>query len=110
MKAKELGNFGEDMAAKYLELQGYCIQCRNFRCRAGEIDLVASKGETLHFIEVKTRRSDRFGTPAESVTKVKQAHMHEAVQRYLSLLPKSGRCRKLQIDVIAIRIDHIEDI
>ena len=110
MKVNELGKFGEDMAAKYLELQGYCIQCRNFRCRAGEIDLVASKGGTLHFIEVKTRRGDLFGTPEESVTKMKQAHMRQAVQRYLSLIPESGRSRKPQMDVIAIRIDHIEVI
>lgn len=62
------GNYGEDLACEYLKKQGYKIIERNFRIRGGEIDIVAKDGETLVFVEVKTRWSHDFGLPKESVT------------------------------------------
>ena len=64
MTNQQLGRIGEDTAKAFLECKGYRILHRNFRCRAGEIDLVALKGRILHFIEVKTRQGDSYGHPA----------------------------------------------
>ena len=68
MSSKQSGNYGEDLAAKYLKNNGYKILERNYRIRGGEIDIVAKEGETLVFVEVKTRYSHEFGTPVESMT------------------------------------------
>ena len=58
---KKTGQLGEDIAVSFLETQGYTILARNYRQRFGEIDIVAEDGDTLVFVEVKTRKNDRFG-------------------------------------------------
>ncbi len=68
----EEGLSGEDAACQYLEQKGYKILRRNFRCYSGEIDIIAAKGQTLSFIEVKTRSSTLYGLPREAVTFGKQ--------------------------------------
>lgn len=68
-----LGRRGEDLAAELLERSGYVVLERNYRCRAGEIDIVAVDGGTLVFCEVKTRRTARWGEPSEAVHSAKQA-------------------------------------
>src|SRR6266576_5443579 len=77
-----LGERGENMAAKYLRNQGYKIICRNFRCDVGEIDIVARDGQTLVFVEVKTRAYDD-PTPEEQVNQVKQHQITKAAKFYL---------------------------
>lgn len=84
MKTTELGKIGEEFAANLLELQGYRILERNFRCRMGEIDLIAEKDGEISFVEVKTRRSARFGRPAEAVSPEKQRRMRKAAEFYLN--------------------------
>jgi putative endonuclease len=69
---KSLGALGEDMAVDFLVKKGYTILFRNYRCRSGEIDIIARKKKILCFIEVKTRRTKTFGTPQEAVTPRKQ--------------------------------------
>jgi putative endonuclease len=69
---KTLGVRGEDMAVDFLEKKGYTILCRNYRCRSGEIDIIARKKKILCFIEVKTRSTRAFGSPQEAVTPRKQ--------------------------------------
>lgn len=64
----ELGRWGEELAAKHLESAGYVVLSRNWHCREGELDLVATDKERLIFCEVKTRSGLGFGTPAEAVT------------------------------------------
>jgi len=81
-----LGERGEKFAARYLRRHGYRILVRRFKTHAGEIDIVCREGEWLVFIEVKTRKSDDYGTPAEAVTKVKQTHMSRVALDYLRLL------------------------
>jgi putative endonuclease len=81
-----LGERGEDYAVRYLRRQGYKILVRRFKSRAGEIDIVARHGEWLVFVEVKTRKSDRYGTPSESVNREKQRHMSKVALDYLRLL------------------------
>ena len=81
---RELGNFGENEACRYLERRGYLILDRNFRVgRLGELDIIASNQETLCFIEVKTRKNLRFGTPAEAVTARKVRVIRMLSQIYL---------------------------
>ncbi len=65
---QRLGRWGEGVAATHLEAHGYTILARNWRCAAGEIDLVARDGETLVFVEVKTRRGRAYGAPEEALT------------------------------------------
>lgn len=77
------GKAGENAAAKYLKKSGYKILARNYRRTYGEIDIVAQKGENVAFVEVKTRKSDAFGTPAEFVTVQKQKKLIKAAYTYI---------------------------
>lgn len=72
----ELGKRGEDAAAAYLSQRGYHVLARNWRCPAGEVDIVAENEDGLHFVEVKTRMSERRGFPAEAVD-AKKRHKYE---------------------------------
>lgn len=80
----ELGRSGEAVAEAYLRSQRFRIVARNFRCRAGEIDLVARDGDELVFVEVRSRRSARAGSALDSVTPVKQARVARVAQFYLA--------------------------
>lgn len=81
---RSLGDQGEDLAAAALKKQGYKILARNYRTPLGEIDLVARHGGALVFIEVKTRRSRRFGSPQEAVHPAKQERLRNLAEYYLS--------------------------
>jgi putative endonuclease len=78
-----LGKSGESYACLELERRGYAILARRFRTRAGEIDVVARDGDTVVFIEVKARRSDRCGYPAEAVTAQKQRQLMRMASYYI---------------------------
>ncbi len=97
-----LGRRGEDYAAQRLAALGYAVIARNWRCQAGEIDLVAEKDGVLVFVEVRTRRGDRLGTPEESITPAKRARLIAAAQTYLD--EHSQTDRDWRIDVAAIEI------
>lgn len=97
---RQLGSLGEALAAELLRAQGYKIVARNVRTPLGEIDLVARQGEALVFIEVKLRRSLRFGTPGEAVTARKQQRLRRAAQYYLMKHPH--KAENIRFDVIAI--------
>ena len=99
-KTHATGKWGEEIAAHYLESQGYTIRARNVRTAHGEIDIVAGKEAAIIFVEVKTRSSHAFAYPEDSVTQRKQAHMLSAAQDYLQNLPESSE--SWQFDVIAI--------
>ena len=116
-----LGQHGEDLAVAYLTRQGYEIVARNWRTRAGELDIVARDGEWLVFVEVRTRRrsgrsqTPSLGTPEESVTLAKQTRLVAMAERYLFEHPWNGRFR---IDLIALeihpngsvaRLNHLQD-
>ena len=81
-----LGERGEDLAAKHLRRQGYKILVRRFKGRSGEIDLVCRHKDWLVFVEVKTRKSDDYGTPSEAVNREKQRHLSKTALDYLRLL------------------------
>ncbi len=94
-----LGAAAEDLALCYLEAQGLTLVMRNFRCRAGELDLIMREGEYLVFVEVRSRRYARYGTPAESVTRAKRQKLLCAAACYLQRQRLDLPCR---FDVVAI--------
>jgi len=100
----ELGRRGEELAAELLRARGYTIVERNFRCRAGEIDLVALDGPTVVFVEVRSRRGERVGTPLESVDPRKQARLTLVARHFLHArrLAESD----VRFDVVGVRFDR----
>lgn len=99
----DTGRSGEAIAGRHLERQGYAIVARNWRCRLGEIDIVASRDGLVIFVEVRTRRStERFGTPAESVDARKQARLRKIAQVYMQAHGLSDRT-SVRFDVMDIR-------
>jgi putative endonuclease len=97
-----LGKRGEDYAAQYLIDRGYALRARNWRCPVGEIDLITEKDGRLIFVEVRTRRGDRLGTPEESITPAKRSKLIAAAQTYLAEHDQADR--DWRIDVVAIEI------
>ena len=82
MSTKTQGDIGEELACRYLLGKGYKILERNFRIRGGEIDIIALDGQTLAYVEVKTRTSYQFGRPEESVTLRKLKFLERAAKFY----------------------------
>lgn len=80
---KAIGNYGEDIGEEYLIKNNYTIKERNFRCRTGEIDIIAYNEEYMCFVEVKTRYDCSFGTPAEAVNKTKQYKLKRLAEFYV---------------------------
>ncbi len=95
-----LGAQGERAAERHLKRQGYRIVARNFRAAGAEIDLVAMDGETLVFVEVKTRRTDSAGAPEEAVDARKQARMRRAAEAF-AIQYRVGE-REMRFDIVAI--------
>jgi putative endonuclease len=93
------GTAAEDLALRYLEARGLILVARNFRCRTGELDLIMRDGQHLVFVEVRSRGHNRFGTPAESVTRRKQQRLLRAAALYLQRQRLDLPCR---FDVVAI--------
>lgn len=98
-KSYGLGKNGEEIVCKYLEKEKYKILEKNFNCRIGEIDIIAKQKNEIVLIEVKTRTNDKYGLPAEAVTKKKLKHIYKTTEYYLYI-------RKIKN--IDIRIDVIE--
>lgn len=103
MNRRETGSIGEKLACDFLYRNGYDIIETNFRCREGEIDIVARRADTLVFVEVRTKTGPSFGCPEESITPSKMARLRMAAARYEEShldMPESWR-----IDVIAIEMN-----
>ena len=98
---KATGRSGENIAAQHLEQQGYTILERNYRLRIGEVDIIARDGEYLVFIEVKTRRSRKFGSPFEAVDVRKQQKIVKIASAYLQ-----GKERPVRFDVVAVHLNE----
>lgn len=96
-----LGLWGEQQAAQYLREQGYQILDARFRCREGEIDLVAGRGEYLCFVEVKLRKNDHFAQAREFVTRAKQQKIRTAALYYLMQHPSALQPRFDVVEVYA---------
>ena len=117
MDKQSLGQFGEEQAARYLRRRFYTILERNFRCRFGEIDLIAKRGGILAFVEVKLRKSDAFARAAEFVDFRKQNRLRMAAELWLSLHETELQPRFDVVEVYAPDgeatkkplINHLED-
>jgi putative endonuclease len=83
VKRHRIGAWGEKIASQYLEAKGYQIRARNWRTQEGEVDLVVQDGETIVFVEVKTRTSKDFGWPEESITLAKRRRLQRVALAYL---------------------------
>jgi putative endonuclease len=99
---KRIGKKGEDLAADYLVDAGFRIVERNYRCVFGEIDIVAEEGETLVFVEVKSRRSEAYGSPQMAVSHEKQKKLSRSAMHYLQENRLSHR--PARFDVMAVKL------
>lgn len=104
------GKLGEDLAIEYLRDHLYKIKAKNYKCKLGEIDIIAEKDNIIVFIEVKSRSSDAFGMPRDAVNYYKQRKIRHVAEVYI----KQNRLydKSCQFDVIEIlngEIDHIEN-
>lgn len=113
MNNRKFGDAGEDLACRYLEKQGYEILERNKHySKFCEIDIIAKYKKTVIFVEVKTRKTDNYGSPFEAITKNKYENIKKGVQFYLS----ENKIKDYRIDVIGItlkpeiRINHLKNI
>lgn len=107
--SRQLGDAAESRAAAYLQGRGYEILERNFVCKMGELDIVARQGETVVFVEVKSRASAKFGLAQEAVVSSKRRKLLRAAQLYAQL---RGLDCPLRFDVIAEGpdgLEHFED-
>jgi putative endonuclease len=95
-----VGAYGERLAAAHLVDQGMTILVRNWRCSTGEIDIIARDGGTLVFVEVKTRRTDSFGFPAEAVVGRKVQRLRQLAARWLMVA--GVRPREVRFDIVSI--------
>ena len=108
------GRRGEEVAERFLKQKGYKLVTRNYRCAAGEVDLIVLDRRVIVFVEVKTRSGDRFGSPFEAVELRKQRKMIRAAQFFLA--QKGLHQRDARFDVVGISwpsgnpiIEHIEN-
>ncbi len=95
------GREGEVLAIAYLQGKGYEILHHNWRHSHWEVDIIASKGKWLHFVEVKTRRTKQFGYPEEAVTQKKFKHLQQAAEEFLYQNP---HWQQIQFDILSISL------
>ena len=115
-RRRELGAFGEAYAARHLVERGMVLLDRNWRCEAGEIDLVLRDGPVLVVCEVKTRSSTAFGSPVEGVTEQKAERLRRLADRWLE--EHGVRPREVRLDVVGVlvprsggpRVEHVRGV
>lgn len=101
----ELGKNGENVACQCLEKQGFCIIQRNFKCKVGEIDIIATDKNELVFIEVKTRCSRQYGEAREAVTEVKKKHIKKATEFYIHTNRLENCCVRFDVMELYLKND-----
>lgn len=119
MAAKDdFGRAGEERAAQHLVSCGYEVLERNWRCAQGEIDIIAARGDLLCVIEVKTRRSERFGHPFEAVDERKRQRLWRLAFAWAESHPELSKGRHLRVEIIGLtgsdardaRLEHLQDL
>lgn len=98
----ERGHEAEEAAARWLEGQGYRVLARNHAIRSGEVDLVCAEGDTICFVEVRSRASELHGTPAESITRDKARRVARAAEDWAHR--NDALERPLRFDVVAVSL------
>lgn len=110
MYNKILGNSGERMACEILEMKGYVIMKKNYRCREGEIDVIAKKGSEIVFVEVKSRLDAGNIRPAEAINEKKKRRIRNAAERYIKEIERRGYYpSSIDFHVIEISAEHIRN-
>lgn len=116
MTTKQIGDFGENEACKYLERNGIKVLKRNYHERGGEIDIIAKDNETIVFAEVKTRISKEYGTPAEFVNYKKREKIIKTAVSYLGTDDANMRFDVIEVmykikdgELFVTEINHIKD-
>lgn len=104
---KMIGAMGEEFAARALIDAGYEIIDRNFRTRFGEMDIIAKKGDCLHFVEVKTRTQDLYGRPCEVIDSDKKKRLRRIAEVYMN--SKRIYWREISLDVYELTANLIEN-
>jgi putative endonuclease len=104
MKRKDTGILGEKLARDFLRKRGYRIREANYRCPRGEIDLIAERRDYLVFVEVRTKRSQEFGSPEESITPAKKERLRAVAAYYNQTHDKLPQLWR--IDVVAVELDR----
>ena len=102
-RRQELGRYGERLARRHLESNGYSILEANYRSKSGEIDLIAEHLGILVFVEVRTRGTGMLGTPEESVTAITRSRLVAAAEEYLQATGTPNA--EWRIDVVALEVD-----
>jgi putative endonuclease len=97
---QQYGQQGEQIAVTFLKKKGYKILLQNYRTPLGEIDIVARQGKSIVFVEVKARKTDRFGSPKESITRDKQIKLTRAALYYLKETGQSDASARFDLVVI----------
>lgn len=101
MDRRALGQWGEGLAVQHLQAQGFEVLDRNWRCREGELDIVAREGGSLVFVEVKTRSGSRYGEPTEAVTPTKARRIRGLAVQWLGSKRPPGSW-ELRFDVVSV--------
>ncbi len=100
-EARTLGQWGEDRATEWLQERGWRIVARNFRCRMGEVDIIAEDGRYLAFVEIKLRKDGQYGAACEAVTFSKQRKLRATAEYYLMCHPTDLQPRFDVVEVYA---------
>lgn len=111
MNKREIGGRYEELAAVYLQKNGYCILERNYRCRQGEVDLICRQGTYLVFVEVKYRSTARMGEPLEAVDDRKKNRIRKAAAYYMYScgLPEDCPCRFDVVGILGKQVELVRD-
>lgn len=112
MNKRETGSKYEEIAARYLVNKGYTVECRNYRDRFGEIDIIARKDGVIIFVEVKFRSGTQSGDPLESITIHKQRQIRNAALSYMRYKHYNPETMNIRFDCIGIlgdEINHVEN-
>lgn len=115
MNKREEGSHGESSAVAFLENKGFVIRERNFLCPTGEIDIIAEIKDILVFIEVKARRNQKYGRPAEAVTPAKLKRIERTALWYMSAYKLHHRSARIDVIEVwwepgGVRIGHLENV
>ena len=108
MNNQVLGRAGEDLAEVLIKEKGYRVLERGFRCPAGEIDMIFTDGETLHFAEVKTRSSRYYGLPEEAVDSRKRGHIRRTASWYIKETDPVEK--RFSFDVVAVTCEYLKGV